>query len=273
MQEGSGLGQGRWTSPDRQSAFQRLRERREMGVKVVLDILGYPAQNALQAAGSFRAYSSLLLALQEENLKGSVAVKLSTLGAAFDADLCRDHIGRLCREGDARGAEVEIDMEGRGMVDFTVDAALRCAAEGLAPTVALQAYLDRSSDDLEILLQQGIRVRLVKGAYAGDTDDFFAIQRRFKDLAARLAEGGLRFCLGTQDPEIVAWAKEELARRKEVLEFGFLKGLSDRAKASLAREGWAVSEYVPFGGKGDAYVSRRLQYLSRLKALGRAPLD
>ena len=85
--------------------------------------------------------------------------------------------------------------------------------------------------------------------------------------------GSLRapFSLGTHDPGLIAWAEGEFGEARELLEFGFLKGLSEETKVRLAHEGWKVSEYVPFGPGGDAYVMRRERYLRELAGSGRAP--
>jgi hypothetical protein len=49
-------------------------------------------------------------------------------------------------------------------------------------TLALQAYLDRSPCDLETMVARDIRVRLVKGAYVGNTSDYQDIRERLKTL-------------------------------------------------------------------------------------------
>jgi hypothetical protein len=46
-------------------------------------------------------------------------------------------------------------------------------------TVALQAYLDRTEEDLKVILRNRIGLRLVKGAYSRDSKDFVEIHRRF----------------------------------------------------------------------------------------------
>jgi hypothetical protein len=53
------------------------------------------------------------------------------------------------------------------------------------------------------MMKSGIRVRLVKGAYAGDTQDFEDIQTRFKNLMRVLADSEQDFCIGTHDPELI----------------------------------------------------------------------
>jgi proline dehydrogenase len=263
--------QDRWLLPDRRSALQWCRERNALGIKTVLDILGKYSHDAAQAARSARAYISAARAIEEQGLKASFAIKLSTLGVGFDRELCRRKLQSICAAAAPAKVGIEIDMEGKSLVDFYVSSAIEAADKGCPVSLALQAYLDRTPEDVENLVKRGVRIRLVKGAYLGDTRDFAEIQQRLERLAFRLASGGSPFCIGTHDPEIINWAKAKLAGVKGTLEFGFLKGLSDETKVSLAREGWNVAEYVPFGKEGSAYISRRLQYLRQLKALGRNP--
>jgi proline dehydrogenase len=261
----------RWLHPDRRSAQQWCRQRNAQGIKAVLDILGPYSRDAAQAARSARAYVSSARAIEEQRLNASFAVKLSTLGVAFDRELCRRKLLSICAAASRNSVSIEMDMEGKSLVDFYIRCAIEAAARGYPVTLALQGYLERSPGDLEELVKRGVRVRLVKGAYLGDTGDFGQIQRRLKSLAFRLSKASVPFSIGTHDPEIIDWAKTAFAGKKGTLEFGFLKGLSDETKLSLARERWRVAEYVPFGKEGSAYISRRLHYLERLEALGKMP--
>jgi proline dehydrogenase len=107
----------------------------------------------------------------------AMSVKVSTLGYAFDKDACLRNLLSIAKEASLRGMGFEIDMEGRGTVDFTLDAARAIFETSYPVTVAPQAYLDRTAKDIESMVKNRIRVRLVKGAYAGDAQDFEDIQQ------------------------------------------------------------------------------------------------
>jgi proline dehydrogenase len=62
-----------------------------------------------------------------------------------------------------------------------------------------------------------------------------------------------------------------MADQRDHLTFGFLMGLSDQTKLRLARQGWQVSEYVPFGSDPGPYVARRERYLRELREQDRSP--
>jgi proline dehydrogenase len=211
----------------------------------------------------------MLQTLGEGKAGASLAVKPSLLGAISDRKQCRSNLLELARAALNACAPVELDMEGRGLVDFTLQTALEAASSGLPVTLTLQAYLDRTAADLERALDGRLCVRIVKGAYAGDTADFSDIQRRMRNLCGRLLESGADFCAGTHDPELIGWLEHEGSRRS--LEFGFLMGLADETKLRLASSGWRVAEYVPFGTESGPYVVRRRRYLKALEKLGRTP--
>lgn len=259
----------RWALPDLESALEWCRERNAEGICCTLDVLGENARDEVQAARSVEAYVSCASAIEDEGLDASISVKLTDLGALFDEDVCQKNVRSLAREAARCGVGFEIDMEGRSLVDFTVKAALDCAAEG-SLTLAVAANFDRTPEDLRELFQRGIRPRLVKGAYPGDVEAFEEVQERLKGLVEISLEAGAPFCLATHDPQIIDWALQRVPKEKGVLEFSFLMGLSDATKTELAAQGWAISEYVPFGSRRSAYQARRLKYLRELSALGRA---
>ena len=260
----------RWALPDQESALEWCRKRNAEGIRCILDVLGENARDEVQAARSVEAYVSCARSIDDEGLDASISVKLTDLGALFDENVCRKNVRTLARESARCGVGFEIDIEGRPLVDFTVKTALDCAAE-CPLTLALAANFDRTPEDLKALLQEGVRPRLVKGAYLGDVEDFGEVQARLKGLVEIVLAAEEPFSLATCDPVVIGWALQHVPKAEGLLEFGFLMGLSDVTKAKLAGQGWAVSEYVPFGPRREAYEARRMRYLRELSALGRAP--
>lgn len=261
----------RWSLPDLDGAVWWCEERNGQGINCSISPLGEYVQDRDAAREAASEYRAAVKAVEAHALDASVSVKLSALGAVFDRDGCMAHLGRIMEDGRWRGVQVEIDMEGRNLVDFTLTAAGRMGQEGHRLTLAVQAYLLRTADDLRMMEEAGIRPRLVKGAYLGDTRDFDLIQWQFRSLASSLLSSRVPFSVGTHDPDLVAWLTAH-AESRDLVTFGFLMGLADQTKKAMASEGWKVSEYVPYGRRGSIYEARRVQYLDRLRALGRSPL-
>jgi proline dehydrogenase len=263
--------ENRWVLPDWRSALMWVRARNAQGLKVVLDILGEASSGKTESETAKQVYLDLIKAMNNERLYASISIKISALGYPRDKVECLDNILAIARESAIKEIGFEIDMEGRSMVDFTLEAAGACAELGYPSTLALQAYLDRTPRDLETTIASGIRVRLVKGAYAGDATDFLDIQGRFKNLARTLMEKRTSFCIGTHDPELIVWTTVKAADFSDKVEFGMLKGLSDRTKLDFVKNKWRVAEYVPYGTDKLAYESRRRAYLQMLESIGRQP--
>jgi proline dehydrogenase len=232
-------------------------------------VLGENVKSEKQALLASETYLTTAQELYAGGLDGGIAIKLSNLGANFDKSLAREDLLNIYKKTESLNVNLELDMEGMPMVDYTIESAIECSKKGYHVTMALQAYLDRSKDDLKTALEHEITVRVVKGAYLGDTDDFAEIQKRFRTLVDLLLQCGQHFTIGTHDPELIEWVKVQAVEQKELIEFGFLKGLADETKLELVEDGWAVVEYIPFGHDYKAYVTRRKRYLKELDRLGR----
>jgi proline dehydrogenase len=262
--------ESRWALPDLQSAVDWCSRRNAQSIRCIIDVLGAYAREESQAAGSVEAYMSAAKSIADNGLDASLTVKLSALGALFDQERCRQNVQTIAREAARRGVGFEIDMEGQPLVTYTIDVAAACAKRGRV-SLALQAYLDRSRDDVLRASESGVIARIVKGAYVGSTTDFADIQKRFKQLSEILCAKATFFTVGTHDPDLIEWMTTKMEEKRDLIEFGFLKGLADHTKVAMAQEGWPVSEYVPFGENRTAYETRRRKYLKELEGVGRTP--
>jgi proline dehydrogenase len=261
----------RWTLPDLPSAISLAKARNRQGIRCTLATLDEYATTKAQAFAAVKDNVACLRAIAAAQLDASLSVKLTAIGASFDQALCREYFGMIAKEAASQHLGIELDMEGRSFVEFTIETGLSVRGGDVPMTIALQAYLDRTPRDLLAVTAQGARVRLVKGAYLGDTGNYAGIQHRFRDCALGLVQRDLPFSAGTHDTELLDWIRDELPGAKVLVELGFLKGLSDETKERLAKEGWSVAEYVPFGAVSGPYISRREKYLRDLEAAGRSP--
>lgn len=260
----------RWTLPDQDTALKWCMKRNEQGIRCIMDILGRYGQDEEKARRSLDAYLQLVAEIERRKLKASIAVKPSTLGGTVGRQHTVRFMRSLCEKSNELRVGFEMDMEGQRMVDLTLEMAESLARSGLEVTVALQAYLNRTPRDIERMLDAGARIRLVKGTYTGDIRDFTMISETYKDLVELIISKDVHFCVATQDPELLEWVQQRFHDR-DMMEFSFLKGLSDDTKCRLVSNGWKVSEYVPFGSNKEGYESRRKAYLRALDEIGRVP--
>ena len=134
----------------------------------------------------------------------------------------------------------------------------------------LQAYLYRTETDAERLLQQGIRIRLCKGAYREAPEVAFPAKREvdanyvklMKRMAGFSRDGSGVFCgIATHDEAIVDEMRRftrEQGIAKSAFEFQMLYGVRRGLQRRLAAEGYGVRVYIPFGTAWYPYFMRRL---------------
>jgi proline dehydrogenase len=188
------------------------------------------------------------------------------LGLDLSDEVAHDNMVRLLEIARSVDGFVRIDMEGSAYTERTlaIAEALHERFFGLVGTV-IQAYLHRSDRDVERLIEQRMRVRLVKGAYAEPAS--LALQRpreidaAFVRLMERLLEDGRYPAIATHDPALVR-ATQGFALRMGIAperwEFQMLYGVRREAQAALAREGYGMRIYVPFGADWYPYFARRI---------------
>ncbi|MDD1664757.1 MAG: proline dehydrogenase family protein [Methanomicrobiales archaeon] len=261
----------RWTLPDQASALAWVTERKSQKIRCTLALLQEYARTMDEAQRSVEGNIACIQGIAPLQAGASLSLKLSAIGSIFDPKASLDHVLKIAREAAQYQVPLELDMEGKGSVDLTINAALACRKEHPNIIVALQSYLRRTGDDIQRMVSQGIGVRLVKGAYLGDYSDFTQIQQMTEQDCGILKALQAPFSIGTHDPVLIDRIIRVFDDERSLVEFGFLKGLSEMTKVRLTAEGWRVSEYVPFGPGGDAYVYRRERYLQDLGNSGRAP--
>jgi proline dehydrogenase len=166
----------------------------------------------------------------------------------------------------AVGSFVRIDMEGSPLTEATLAMTERLHARqnGHVGTV-LQAYLFRTANDAERLLRQGIRIRLCKGAYKEPPELAYPmkvdVDANYVNLAERMMTSGVFCGIATHDEAIVekllAFVREHSVP-KSAFEFQMLYGIRRDLQRRLAKQGFGVRVYVPFGPEWYPYFMRRL---------------
>ncbi|MFB9247828.1 proline dehydrogenase family protein [Sphaerisporangium melleum] len=246
------------------AAVQRLTDAR---LAVTLDHLGEEVRDVRAAAGTVKAYVSLLDALAPLGLGGraEVSVKLSAVGQVLDERMALDHAREICAAARDAGATVTLDMEDHTTVDSTLAILRELRADFPSTGVAVQAYLLRSEGDLRDLSGEGSRVRLVKGAYAepasvahqkkADVDKAYV-----RCLRILMAGKGYPM-VATHDDRLISIAEllaDRAGRGRDSFEYQMLYGIRTDKQEAMARAGSTVRVYVPYGDDWYGYFMRRL---------------
>ncbi len=254
------------------AALAVLEKLRAAGLNATLDHLGENVTSAEEAGLATEAACRSLRALAAARLTPNISVKLTQLGLDIDPGLATSQARRIALLAGALGGFMRVDMESSRYTEATLRLVEELHREGLPVGTVLQSYLRRSEADLERLGEQGIAVRLVKGAYREppelayqhkvEVDANFA--RMLERLLARPAgprSGAGRNAVATHDPRLIRAAVEFARARSvppETFEFQMLYGIRRDLQTQLNAAGWQVRVYVPYGEAWYPYFVRRL---------------
>ena len=157
-------------------------------------------------------------------------------------------------------------MEGSELTEATLAMTERLHGRwpGRVGTV-LQAYLYRTVDDAKRLVDQGIRIRLCKGAYKEPASVAFPrkadVDENYERLMIYLATSGVFCGMATHDERIIDRMRafvEATRLPKSAFEFQMLYGIRRDLQRKLVAEGYGVRIYIPFGAEWYPYFMRRL---------------
>jgi proline dehydrogenase len=239
-------------------------------MSVTIDNLGENVANPEDARLSAQLYNQVLDAIAANQLNANISLKLTHMGLDVDEKLAREIVSGLVAKAAAMDPPgfVRVDMEGSPYTQRTLDFVHELhAMPGNANAVGtvIQSYLRRSESDIEQLLAERIRIRLCKGAYKEPAEIAFPLKSdvdaNYVKLMKILMKSGIYHGLATHDESIIQQAQAFAIREKlsrDSFEFQMLYGIRRDLQRKLARDGWRVRIYIPFGSEWYPYFMRRL---------------
>ncbi len=263
-----------------QDAIRVVKELNERGIVTTLDHLGEHTSTPEEANQATQDVLAILDELSCCDIRSNVSIKLTQIGLALDESLCAENLERILSKAKKHQNFVRIDMEDTPYTDQTIDLYLHMREKGYENVgMVIQSYLYRSEDDLRKLLENGTRIRLVKGAYReppevaypkkADVDANYDLLTKIMidsslALGSKLSKDGRVPAIpavGTHDEKRIDFAKQYAAKvglPKDGLEYQMLFGIRRDLQENLAAEGFPVRVYIPFGTRWYPYFMRRL---------------
>ncbi|MBK6793949.1 MAG: proline dehydrogenase family protein [Anaerolineales bacterium] len=262
-------------------ALRVVRELNAKGINATLDHLGEHTntpEEAHQAAENI--YSTLDAIGAEPSLRSNVSVKLTQIGMGLDESLCAETLERVLARAKAANTFIRVDMEDTPYTDKTINLHYAMREKGYVNHgMVIQAYLFRTEADVRRMLQDGVCIRNVKGAYNEPPDKAFPkkadVDANFDLITKIMLDASLAQksslsddgrvppipAIASHDEKRIAFAKsyaEKIGLPKNGLEFQMLYGIRRDLQEALAKDGYLVRVYVPFGTHWYPYFMRRL---------------
>lgn len=246
-------------------ALAITRELNQQGYKVTLDYLGEEVADPQQAAAAAEEYAGAVEEAAAHGLDAGISVKLSHLGVRVDTELARNHLLQIAKRAAMVNRFVRVDMEGSDLTDQTINIVREAhRLTGNVGTV-IQTYLRRSNADIELLNQENIPVRLVKGAYLEPEEvayqDKEEVTLYFMRLTEALLRDGTHPAIATHDEKLIDFSIDIafiFGLEPADYEFQLLYGIRRDLQEKLLRDGYRVRIYLPYGEDWYGYFMRRL---------------
>lgn len=236
------------------------------GIMVTLDHLGEGIKALSEASGYKEEYIRLIDGIAERGVNSNVSLKPTQMGLALDPEACYNNIRAVVSQAAKHNNFVRIDMEDSPFTQATIDIVLRLHAEGLTNVgTVIQAYLFRTEDDVKKLIETKVNLRLVKGAYKEPGSVAYQqmseVIDNYKKIIRMHLDQGVYTAIASHDDRVVNWVKEYASQNgisKEAFEFQMLYGLRMNDQELLAKEGYRIRCYMPYGTMWYPYYTRRL---------------
>lgn len=207
--------------------------------------------------------------IRRAGLPTVVSVKPTQLGLDHSMDHCRQHLDELARKAIATDSQLWIDMEDSSYVDRTLLLYRELKSKYAPVGIAIQAYLRRTPQDIDSLLDLKPMIRLVKGAYLEPPHVAFPSKRdvdlQFASQGERLLDaardGRALPIFGTHDMTIVrhlVGRAEALKVVKGQFEVHMLYGIRSSDQRALAADGHSVRCLISYGSQWFPWYMRRL---------------
>jgi proline dehydrogenase len=248
-------------------AVAAIRELNGEGCSASFDHLNESVANAAEAEGEVREYLRILEQIDQTGINSNVSIKLTQFGLGLDPELAYRNARTVVAEAARRGNFVRVDMESSEVTQATIDIFKRLRSEfGLNDVgIVLQSYLRRTYDDAVELLKIPARIRICKGAYNEPPEVAFPDKQDTDNNYVRvmqlLLKSGVYHGIATHDPKMIEATVDFMKREgvgKDAFEFQMLYGIRRDLQRQLARDGYNMRVYVPYGKHWYPYFMRRL---------------
>ncbi len=248
-----------------EDAILATRTLNQNGIQVALDHLGENVTSETEARDATKVYLTAIDLIKHAGVNANISIKLTALGLDIAQDLCEENLTAILEQAQKNSLFVCIDMESSEYTERTVDLTLRMHKRFEYVGTVIQSCLYRSKKDIEQLIAQGVRVRLVKGAYKEPQNVAYqsksSVDHNYVQLMTLLLARGNYPAIATHDETMINAACKYVRDHgigKDAFEFQMLYGIRRDMQENLVRRGYNMRVYVPYGSQWYPYLMRRM---------------
>lgn len=255
-----------------EDGLKACRELNAQGIEVTVDLLGEFISTIEQAEENRDKYITIIDRFISEGIVGNFSVKPTMFGLLIDKDICYANIEAVIKKAAAMNSFIRIDMEDSQCVDTELEMYKKLQQKYPASVgLVVQAYLRRTKNDLTALADvhtngTPLNFRLCKGIYIEPKHIAFKafeeVREHYLDDLRFMLDHNMYVGIATHDRYLVDKAREIIKEKnidKSKYEFQMLYGVTPELRSSIAKQGYKMRVYVPFGKDWFGYSTRRLK--------------
>ncbi len=238
----------------------------EMGIMTTMDVLGEDVFNEADAMRSMQESIDVLEAIDKHRLVSNLSLKLTSLGLKINYDFCLQNLCTIFEKSKSLNIFVRIDMEDSSCTTDTINLFKHARETNPNCGIVLQAYLQRTEDDVCELVKSKTNFRLCKGIYVEPEEIAFKtkeeINLSYLRILKIILENNCYPGIATHDDALVKGAYkliEELKLEKNEYEFQMLLGVREGLRNQILKNSHRLRVYIPFGTHWYQYSIRRFK--------------
>ncbi|KRB57514.1 proline dehydrogenase family protein [Flavobacterium sp. Root186] len=248
-----------------EETIQKVKNQNNQGFKTSIEFMG---ENTLTEKEAFEATNEFIRIAEEikfQKLNSTFSLDLSHIGLLISKDLCLNNLALICQAAEKENIEVTISAENTEITDAVIDLYKTASKTYKNTSITLQAYLHRSMDDFEELIQENGRIRIVKGAF--ETPKNLSIPRgtelneRYLYYVDQLLLRNHKCSIATHHDLIQKEVVELLKNynpSKDLYEFESLYGIQNEQLTILKEQGYPTKIYFVYGKEWYLYLCNRI---------------
>lgn len=245
-----------------EEAVASIRKLNQAGYVVTTDFMGESIRNEKEANQARDEFIAFAHAVEKEGLNSSVSLDLSHIGMLVSRELALQNLDLICAAAEKAGQEVIISMEGTDRTDLILDIYRQALKTRTNLGITIQAYLHRTREDIQEVMQLPGSIRLVKGAY--DTPPGLSIPRGdqldevYLDYARALLAADHKCAIASHHEKIhteVAKYIDQYNPKNYLLER--LLGICNEEFEWYRNKGYNCRIYVVYGKEWYLYLCNR----------------
>lgn len=242
---------------------QTIKELNRANISCTVDNLGEFIFEKSAATAAKANILAVIQAIHNEKLDAHISLKPSQLGQDIDIDFCYENLKEIVALAHEYDIFVNFDMENYVRLHSSFDILDKLHLEYNNVGTVIQAYFFESEENIE--KYKNFRLRIVKGAYKEEESVAYQskedIDRNYLKLIEQHLLNGKFTSIATHDHNVINHVKHFVKQNNipnDKFEFQMLYGFRKEMQYDLAREGYKLCIYLPFGNDWYGYFMRRL---------------